>query len=532
VFISARPARAVGAALHCPSWLCYIPSTSPEINARPTADFAMKSQETFLWHDYETFGANPMADRPAQFAALRTNADLEPVDEPAVLYCSPSDDVLPHPEACLITGITPQEAREKGLCEAEFARRVHAEMMQPGTCGVGYNSIRFDDTVTRNLFYRNLLDPYEREYKNGNSRWDLIDVARMYYALRPAGVEWPMRDPDEAGDSGPKPSFRLEDLTAANAIAHEGAHDALADVRATIELARRLRAAQPKLFDWCLSLRDQRKVADLLDTSDPQPVVHTTSRIPAVRGCTTLVLPLAVPPGRPKSVIVFDLMADPAPLLDEPADVLHDLVFTPAADLPEDFERLPLKMIHTNHVPMVAPAATLRDADPARIGLDVGRCLEHARRIRPRLAALRLKVTEVFERPGDGFEASTDPDLMLYSGGFFPPADRRLMNKILDIAPKDLGRHLWTFQDPRLPVMLFRYRARNYPETLSLDEKALWDRDRRSRLVENADPDGSGLAGFRAALEAARTARRDDARAMRILDRLEAWTVESGIAEL
>jgi exodeoxyribonuclease I len=485
----------------------------------------MKMPDTFLWHDYETFGANPMVDRPAQFAALRTDAQLQPVDDPVVLYCAPADDVLPHPEACLITGITPQEARDKGICEAEFARRIHAEMMRPGTCCVGYNSIRFDDTVSRNLFYRNLLDPYEREYKNGNSRWDLIDVARMTYALRPDGFEWPMHEPG-------KPSFRLEDLTAANAIAHEGAHDALADVRATIELAGRLRQAQPRLFDWCLGMRDQRTVAKLLDPTEPRPLLHTSSRFPAERGCTTLVLPLAVSPDRPKSVIVFDLMADPDPLLTEPADALHDLVFTPAADLPEDVERLPLKMIHTNHVPMVAPAATLRDADPDRIGLDVQRCVQHAKRIAPQLGALRQKVVEVFARPADGFEESTDPDRMLYSGGFFSSSDRHLMNKILAIAPKDLGKHLWTFQDARLSVMLFRYRARNYPETLGMDEVELWNRDRRARLVEANDPACFGRDAFRAALDAARQAREGDAKALRLLDKLEAWTLETGIAEL
>jgi len=485
----------------------------------------MTSPETFLWHDYETFGADPMADRPAQFAALRTDTNLNPVDEPVVLYCRPSDDVLPHPEACLITGITPQLARDRGVSEVEFARRVHAEMMRPRTCGAGYNSIRFDDVVTRSLFYRNLMDPYEREFRNGNSRWDLIDVARMYYALRPEGVEWPMHEPG-------KPSFRLEDLTAANAIAHEGAHDALADVRATIALARLLKDTQPRLFDWCLGMRRQQEVAKLLDPTEPKPVVHSSSRIPAERGCTTLVLPLAVSPERPKSVIVFDLMADPEPLFGEPPDVLRDLVFTPAADMPEDIERLPLKMIHTNHVPMVAPAATLRDADPERIDLDVARCLEHARRILPRLAALRPKVIEVFAAPGDGFGDETDPDRMLYSGGFFPPSDRHLMKKIHEVPPGKLGGHLWSFSDDRLPLMLFRYRARNFPDTLSLEERALWDRDRRGRLIEATDPAYFGLAEFRTALEAARRVRSDDRAALELLDRLEAWTLESGIADL
>jgi exodeoxyribonuclease-1 len=485
----------------------------------------MKSAETFLWHDYETFGANPMADRPVQFAALRTNRELEAVGDPVVWFCAPANDVLPHPAACLITGITPQEARDKGEPETLFAQRIHEEMSRPFTCSAGYNSIRFDDVFTRNLFYRNLRDPYEREYKNGNSRWDLIDLARMCYALRPEGVEWPMH---EEG----MPSFRLEDLSRANGIEHEEAHDALADVHATIALARRIRDSQPKLFDWGLAMRDQRKAMSLLDPTDPQPLLHTSARIPAVRGCTAMILPLAVMPDRPKSVVVFDLAADPEPLLSEPADVLHDLVFTPAADMPEGIERLPLKLVHSNHVPMLAPLGTLKGANTDRIGMDPHQCRRNAKRILPHLAALRGKVIEVFAHGGEAREENRDPDRMLYSGDFFSAADRHLMNKILGIAPADLGGHLWSFQDERLHLMLFRYRARNFPETLNQEESRMWDRDRRARLVESQDPDYFTLRDFRQVLAVLRQEHEAHPESLEILDQLDAWVFESGISGL
>ncbi|NNK51646.1 MAG: exodeoxyribonuclease I [Xanthomonadales bacterium] len=481
--------------------------------------------KTFLWHDYETFGANPMADRPAQFAAVRTNPELKEIGEPVTWYCSPSDDVLPHPMASLITGITPQEAKSQGLPETGFAARILEEMSQPGTCSAGYNSIRFDDTVTRNLFYRNLRDPYEREYRNGNSRWDLIDLARMCYALRPEGIEWPMHEPG-------KPSFRLEDLSHANGIAHEGAHDALADVRATIGLARLLKNAQPRLFEWALQMRDFVQAKKLLDTVEPVPVLHTSARIPATRGCTAMVLPLAVVPDRPKSVIVFDLSADPGPLLTEPADVIHDLVFTSSADLPEGIERLPLKVIHGNHVPMLAPTGTLRGVDTGRIDLDPKQCKLRAQQILSSLEAVRQKVIDAFALPGEGFAESSDPDRMLYSGGFFSSADRHLMKKILDVPPEQLGGHMWSFQDKRLPLMLFRYRARNYPETLSQEEARTWDKDRRSRLVETADPEYFTLSDFRATVKELRESESDRPEAQRILDKLESWVVESGISDL
>ena len=330
--------------------------------------FVVKTVRSFLWHDYETFGAQALVDRPSQFAALRTDTDLQPLEDPIVIYCAPSDDVLPHPAACLITGITPQIARERGIPEAEFAVAVLQEMSPAGTCSAGYNSIRFDDVITRALLYRNLREPYEREWRNGNSRWDLIDLARMCYALRPQGIEWPLVE--RASSQGPVPSFRLEHLTKANGIEHVGAHDALADVNATIALARLIKSHQPKLFDWALGLRDQKVAMNLLDPTEAQPVLHSSARIPASRGCTTLEMPLAVMPDRPKSVVVFDLMGDPTDLIAGSAADISDRVFTPSADMPEGIERLPLKLVHSNHVPMLAPAATIKDADPARIGLD------------------------------------------------------------------------------------------------------------------------------------------------------------------
>lgn len=482
----------------------------------------MKAPDSFLWHDYETFGANPMTDRPAQFAAQRTDIDLRPVGDPVTWYCAPADDVLPHPMACLITGITPQEARRQGMPETEFAQCILDEMIQPGTCSAGFNSVRFDDTVTRNMLYRNLRDPYLREWKNGNSRWDIIDLARMCYALRPEGIEWPMH---EAG----KPSFRLEDLSRANRIEHVGAHDALADVHATIGLARLLKEAQPKLFAWALQMRDKKFVAKLLDPVDPQPLLHTSAKIAAERGCTSLILPLTVDPGRPTSVIVFDLATDPRPLIEGSPDLIHDLVFTPAADLPEDLERLPLKRIATNHVPMVAPLGTLQDADSARIKLDPAQCRQNARLLRDHLPAVRAKVAEVYSMPFEGYAQSSDPDRMLYSGDFFSPADRHLMDKVLSVPPAELGQHRWSFQDPRLPVLLFRYRARNYPETLSPQEAEQWGADRRGRLVESSDPNYFTLPEYRRAATELRCLRQGDVAAQRILDALDAWVLEIGL---
>jgi len=474
----------------------------------------MNTKHTFLWHDYETFGAYPSLDRPAQFAAIRTNAALEPVGDPINWYCQPARDVFPHPIASLITGITPQEALKKGMIEAKFAAKIHAEMMEPGTCTAGYNSIRFDDEFSRNLFYRNFYDPYEREYKNRNTRWDLIDLARMCYALRPEGIEWPEHEPG-------KPSFKLEHLSAANHIEHEGAHEALSDVLATIGLARLILTRQPRLFDWALKMRDQHHVMQMLSTVNPKPLLHTSSRIPANRGCTTLVLPLSIYPDRKKSVIVYDLMIDPEPLLTLTADQITDRLFVSAKDLPDGVERIALKAIHSNHVPMVAPMATLKGVDCQRIGLDPQRCLDNAEKLIRILPQLRNKVMDVFKPYPPG--ADTDPDHMIYSGGFFSQQDRRLMEKIHGTAPEKLAQQDWSFKDPRLAEMLFRFRARNFPDTLGVNESKLWQTQRLARLNQPTDDRQLNPDTFMQEISAARQSYQGDSRAQNILDHLEAW---------
>ncbi|MFI0474289.1 exodeoxyribonuclease I [Halomonas sp. HMF6819] len=442
---------------------------------------------SFLWHDYETFGADPRRDRPAQFAALRTDADFNEIGEPVEIYCKPSDDALPHPAACLITGITPQKAQRHGLAEAEFAGRIQALMSEPGTCVVGYNSLRFDDEVSRHLFYRNFLDPYAREWQNGNSRWDLIDVVRAFYALRPAGIEWPKRE-DGA------PSFKLEDLTAANGIEHAGAHDALADVRATIALARLLKVQNPRLFDYLLGLRGKRAVAAQLDVASAKPVLHISRRYPASRACSALVMPLAKHPTNPNGVIAFDLSADPSALVSLTVEQIRERVFVSHQDLAEGESRIPLKVIHINRCPVVFPATALKDVEgpkkgeygdiQARLGIDVDQCRAHWKTLRDQGTVIAEKVVGVFSA---GFEEGPqDPDLMLYSGSFFSGADRQQMERVRETPAWDLVGARFAFQDPRLEEMLFRFRARSYPETLEGEEREQWEAFRWARLNDPA----------------------------------------------
>lgn len=444
------------------------------------------AEHTFLWHDYETFGANPRYDRPAQFAAIRTDMDLNEVGEPLMLYCQPAPDYLPSPESCLITGITPQQCLAQGVSEDQFARTIEAAFSQPGTVGVGYNTIRFDDEVTRFMFWRNLIDPYAREWQNDCSRWDLLDVVRMVYALRPQGIVWPTKDDGT-------PSFKLEDLARANGLLHAQAHDALSDVRATIALARLIKQHQPKLFEFALGLRKKDKVLHEMGLPaapvDARPFLHITGMIAPQRGCIAMMWPLAQHPTNKNEVICWDLNADPSELAHLDADTLRLRMFTKAADLPEGMTRLPIKSIHINKSPMVVRnLKTLSPAMATQWGMDVEQCIDHAVKARalPDMSALWKQVYAKLEGHGPN-----DVDQDLYNG-FVGPADRRRLSQLRELSATELALDKTGFDDARLPELVFRWRARNWPESLTPQEQARWQQHRAAALIE-------GVGGARTA---------------------------------
>lgn len=467
---------------------------------------------TLYWHDYETFGADPRRDRPAQFAGVRTDEALNEISEPLTIYCKPSRDYLPHPEACLLTGITPQLADENGILEPEFIARIHNELAKPNTCGVGYNSIRFDDEVTRFTLYRNFYEPYAREWQQGNSRWDIIDLVRMAYALRPDGINWPQH---EAG----QPSFRLENLVAANGIQHESAHDALSDVRATIALARLVRAQQPRLYHWLFELRDKRKAAAQLDLVTHHPVVHSTRMYPAVTGCTSLVMPLIIEPGNNNSVLVYDLRHNPEIFLSLDSDELSRLLFTRTEELPDQMQRLPVKSIKINKCPALAPRNTLNAEIAERIALDMEACQKHWQILcenpdfYKRVAAAYTNLS---------FEPSNDVDAALYDG-FFNASDMILMAQIRNASPKELAKAKFDFQDARLPELLFRYRARNWPETLSESEKDQWEQQRLTRLMQGNENSSLTVSELSKQIKSLHDMDSINKNHKHILDQLKAW---------
>jgi len=475
---------------------------------------------SFYWHDYETFGINPHWSRPAQFAGVRTDADLNIIGEPLVLYCQPAIDTLPDPESCLITGITPQHCQQQGLPEHEFAKKIHAELSVPGTCAVGFNSIRFDDEFTRHLLYRNFYDPYEREWKNGNTRWDILDVLRLMHALRPEGMVWPASE--EAEDKG-RPVFKLEALTRANNLAHDNAHDALADVMATIAVAKKMKQAQPRLFDYALTLRDKREVAKLIDLKSHKPLFHVSSRLQWQHGYAALVMPLCPHPTNSNGIICYDLSVDPFPLLQLSSDEIAERVFTKTQDLPEGVERVPIKTIHLNKSPMVANLNVLDQSAAQRLHIDRVLCEKHWQLLMQHLEEVCGKVSEVMGRDAwQDVVAVPDPEFRLYSG-FVSPADRRLCDQVRRCSGTELAGRSFPFVDARLQELLFRYRARNFPESLSEEEQHQWEEYRYQRLNEKLCEDYMDIESYHSKIAELAARGELDAHSRQILVDLEQW---------
>jgi len=418
------------------------------------------TEPTFFWHDYETFGSDPRRHRPSQFAGLRTDAELNEIGEPVMLYCKPSPDQLPEPEACLLTGITPQHCEREGLLEHEFARIIHEQLARPGTVGAGYNSIKFDDEVTRFLLWRTLFDPYAREWQNQCSRWDLFYVVRCVYAFHPERIQWPLNDQG-------LPSFKLEHLAQANHLVLDHAHDALSDVRTTVALARLIKRELPRLWSFCLGLKDKQKV--LSEIGVGRAFWHVSGMYGVERGCLAMVWPLAPHPRHKNEMILWDLSQDPSVLRGLSAEQIRARLFVRQADLPEGLSRLPIKTLHLNQSPVVVShLRTLRPELAQRWGIDVDQCLRHADMLAQTETSPALWA-EVYRREAVGPEPDVDEDLY---GAFLSEPDRRELERCRT-KPTE-GSRAPAFSDHRLNELWLRYRARNFPHTLSNPELEHW----------------------------------------------------------
>ena len=430
---------------------------------------SMTSDPTFFFYDLETSGIDFSTQRIMQFAGIRTSMDLEPIGEPVNILIRLSDDILPAPTAISITGITPQQTKD-GLTEAAFVEVLQNEICTPGTIMTGFNSVRFDDEFLRYTLYRNLSDPYSWAHSEGRSRWDLLDVVRMTRALRPSDIQW-------SNDDDGNPVNTLVSLSGANNLVHAKAHDALSDVEALIAVARLIRDKQPKLFDFLLKLRSKHEVADVIKPHAPEPFVYTSVMYGRAHQFTTVAI--VIGEGEYGSSIVYDLRYDPTEFASLTEDEICERLYSKTADLTaKGISRPPIKTLHANRCPAVAPLGTLDQAAAERIELTVETALDNLKKLGrsdliPKLVAAATRKRE--------FARRDDVDGALYDG-FIGDIDKRQMTEIIKATPEQIARLKPKFSDKRLPELFWRYRARNYPASLSSEEQTKWDNERAARL--------------------------------------------------
>lgn len=428
---------------------------------------------SFFFYDLETSGFNPREQRIMQFAGQRTDLDLKPVGEPVNLLVKITDDILPDIDAVLMTGITPQMTLADGLTEAEFLREFEDNIATPGTVFLGFNTVRFDDEFMRCLHYRNFYDPYEWQWQDDRSRWDLLDVVRMTRALRPEGIQWPF-------DVHGKPTNRLELLTGLNKLEHEHAHDALSDVMATIEVARLISSKQSKLFDYLFSMRDKKKVAELVNSGDP--FVYTSGKYASEFDKTTVAVKICDHP-KNGGALVFDLRHNPSEWVAMTAEQLAE-----AWRWKKDSEepRLPVKDMKYNRCPAIAPMSVLTEENQSRLKLGLAQIRKHHATLKQAkdLADKLCKAVEILDNKRQTQLVSTDKDVdnCIYDG-FFGTADKNAMRVVRAADPAELGNLGLHFQDSRLEALLPLYKARNYPKSLTSEERDEWEQFRSRKLI-------------------------------------------------
>jgi exodeoxyribonuclease-1 len=425
---------------------------------------------SYYWYDLETSGTNPRWDRVVQFAGFRTDMDLNPIGDEYCTYVELPDDVLPNPDATLVTGITPALTRAEGVSEWDAMRRIEQLFSEPHTCVAGYNSLRFDDEFIRYGFYRMLMDPYAREWRNGNSRWDIIDLARATGALRREGINWPT-------DDDGLPVYRLELLTQANGLDHGQAHDALSDVRATVALAQLIKRQQPKLFNYYFNGRFKKQVRQLLEPYGSRVCLHVSGMYPRTRFSSAPIVSLGRHPKNSNSVIVADLSQDVEPLISWSEERIRENLF---AEKPE--VRPPLKEIRINRCPFVAGIEVLTDENWSRIGFDKRQIKERQRRLaKPGIASKLIRVYGKHKQ-----DAAVDVEAALYEA-FLQDQDRDRCSSFA----REVEAGGWVdldYGDARLPALVARLKARSFAERLTDGERQEWHEFVRDKLSASDAP--------------------------------------------
>lgn len=421
------------------------------------------SSRRYVIYDTETSGLNYDYDQILEAAAVTLDEgfNLIPGSE-QTFTLRPRIDVPPHPEASLVHGLNMERLRTTGMSEYEFSEAFLRYVSVPNTFIGGYNSLSFDDEVLRRTLFRNLRDPYGHEWRDGNARFDLLNIVRTLYAWEPDSLNWP------TGEDG-KVSMKLGEIAAANRIKLDNAHDAMADVLATAELFQLVNRLGLHWPGRCLDLTNKREAERLM--SKRAPLFHVSPFYTKDRCYSSLILPVVRDATNGNKVLCIDLTQDPTDMLAMTAEEMRHYKFTPRNELEGVIPDVPMLGVQINKQPSLAELSEVPASLHARMGVDVRQCLEHAKMI--------VKSPDIAARLQEAFKVNMGPARdtfgSIYSGSFFNPADSRRRENVHMKGPGGLPVLATTdaeqlskgAQDRRLHDLIVRAQGLNFPGSLT-----------------------------------------------------------------
>lgn len=414
----------------------------------------------FNWYDYESTGLSPHHDQVIQASIIRTDAELNLIKGAELnLLIKPRPDVVPGPKAFAVHGISMEQLNREGISEFEAAAHLKSWFGEkPKSMMGGFNTIGFDDEFTRNTLYRSLHDPYEHEWKNGNSRTDIMRLAMFVYALRPHLMNV---IPNSKGED----SLKLEDLCKANGIVLDNAHDARSDVVATIDLARHLKHGSPQMWQYFLNLSGKDFTKPMIDKLEP--LVLVDRYLGREKRNVTMTLPIIYDANVNTKMLSVDLREDPTVLLSLSVEELKRRIFTRSEELKEGESIKSIRDITINKLPLIAEPSIFKNHPDVvdRAGLDLDACMQHAEMIK-KDKGFRDRLQQAYVAD---YEPCSDVYKGIYSLGFISNTEASMRVKARTLEPQvDEAKRL-----PGLVNLNVKEFSKTLPEPLRMHELGL-----------------------------------------------------------
>ena len=454
---------------------------------------------SYVFWDTETTGISTSFDQILQFAAVKTDAEFNELDR-IELRCRLHPHVAPNPGALRVTGMSIEQITDPALpCHYDMVRQVRARFLEwSPAIFIGYNSIKFDEELFRKALFRTLHSPYLTN-TSGNGRADAMNLVQAAAALQPGCLEVP------TGDNG-KSVFKLDRLAPANGFDYSNAHDAMADVLATVHLARCVSERAPEVFSRFVRFAMKSSVAAFLEEEDAVLLTEYYFSRPY----HFVVAPFGSDPDNPAKVYCLDLKHD----LDWVASLPPDQLAVWVNRSPK-----PVRSIRTNAPPALAAIDEVAEDIFGPLSPDL--IAERARRLRddPDLCD---RIMDAVMASAVAYEDPAHVEEQLYSGGFVQPADQALIDRFHEVPWSDRPALVDQMQDPRLRYHGLRLMYEHDVHLLSGGDRRevedhMWD-----RLLMEECPKGKWASLVSALAETEAMIEEGDLTAMEMLEGLRA----------